>query len=191
MSPLLTVPAEQRVIRNPFNMWTYLKHQPEQEHHSNTGNNICMVLDDKLMAENRRILVGLLSDPHVDAIRDTFAFARRRCGLSLPDSEGFFARERSELPLLPIATGPGWNWMACHSSASGRVHGESRRCACLTNESPYAQEGNSWSSLSLPRGLEYKDGWLFVSVISVWLKILEIMYQATASKQPVKVSLVP
>lgn len=54
-------------------MWTHLKHQAEEKHHSNTGNNICMILDDKLMAQHRRILVSLFSDPHVDAIRPTFA----------------------------------------------------------------------------------------------------------------------
>lgn len=54
-------------------MWTHLKHQAEEKHHSNTGNNICMVLDDKLMAQHRRIFVSLFSDPHVDAIRPTFA----------------------------------------------------------------------------------------------------------------------
>lgn len=43
---------------------TYLKHKPKKEHHSNTGNNICMILDDKLMAENWRVLAILLSDPH-------------------------------------------------------------------------------------------------------------------------------
>lgn len=72
------VPAELCVPRhlsrmNPFNMWTYLKHQSEQEHHSNTGNNICMVLDDKLMAQHRRVLVSLLSDPHVGTIIETLA----------------------------------------------------------------------------------------------------------------------
>lgn len=60
--------------RTPFNMWTHLKHQPEKEHHSNTGNNICMVLDDKLMAQHRRVLGGLLSDPHLGEIRPNFFF---------------------------------------------------------------------------------------------------------------------
>lgn len=48
---------------------THLKHKPEEEHHSNTGHNVCMVLDDKLMAEHRRVLVALLSDRHVDSAR--------------------------------------------------------------------------------------------------------------------------
>lgn len=58
--------------QQPLNMWTHLKHQPEQENHSNTGNNICMVLDHKLVAQHRWVLVGLFSDPHVDAIRRSF-----------------------------------------------------------------------------------------------------------------------
>lgn len=64
---------------------TYLKHQPEKKHHSNTGNNICMVLDDKLMAQHWRTLGGLFSDPHVDTIRPNFCFTRRRCSLFLSD----------------------------------------------------------------------------------------------------------
>lgn len=67
-------------IRNPIQDvdGTYLEHQPEEEHHSNTGNNICMVLDDKLVAHHRRILVGLFTDPHVDAVwPQTFFFKER------------------------------------------------------------------------------------------------------------------
>lgn len=47
---------------------TYLKHQAQEEHHSNTGNNICMVLDDELVAHHRWALVRLLSDRHVGAV---------------------------------------------------------------------------------------------------------------------------
>ncbi|KAI3355240.1 hypothetical protein L3Q82_018097 [Scortum barcoo] len=57
---------------------THLKHEPEEEHHSNAGNDICMVLDDKLMAQHWRVLVALLSDPHVDAVRPNFRFTQRR-----------------------------------------------------------------------------------------------------------------
>lgn len=48
---------------------TYLEHQPEEEHHSNTRNNVCMVLDDELVAHHRRVLVALFPDAHVDAAR--------------------------------------------------------------------------------------------------------------------------
>lgn len=48
---------------------THLEHQPEEEHHSNTRNNVCMVLDDELVAHHRRILVALFPDAHVDAAR--------------------------------------------------------------------------------------------------------------------------
>lgn len=59
----------------PLNMWTHLEHQPEQDHHSNNGNNVCMVLDDELVAQHRRVLVRLLSDAHVDALPRTPFFA--------------------------------------------------------------------------------------------------------------------
>jgi hypothetical protein len=38
---------------------TYLKHEADNQHHSNTGYNICMVLNDELMTENRRTLTTL------------------------------------------------------------------------------------------------------------------------------------
>lgn len=64
---------------------THLKHQSEKEHHSNTGNNICMVLDDKLMAQHRRILVSLFSDPHVGAIGPNLCFTQHRCSRFLSE----------------------------------------------------------------------------------------------------------
>ena len=70
-------PSVRATIKAMFNMWTYLKHQPEEEHHSNAGNNICMVLDDKLMAQHRRVFVRLFPDPHVDVVRKKRRFARR------------------------------------------------------------------------------------------------------------------
>lgn len=88
---------------------TYLKHQPEQEHHSNTGNNICMVLDDKLMAHHRRILVCLFSDPHVDTIRSNFCLAQRECSRFLLDSIIPLNENTQSSLLLPTSTGPGSN----------------------------------------------------------------------------------
>lgn len=89
---------------------TYLKHQPEEEHHSNTGNNICMVLDDKLMAQHRRVLVGLFSDPHGDTIRPNFCFTQRRCSLFLPGIIVILLRENAQSsPLLPTSKGPSCN----------------------------------------------------------------------------------
>lgn len=46
----------------------YLKHQAQKEHHSNAGNNICMVLDDELVAHHGWVLVRLLSDRHIGAV---------------------------------------------------------------------------------------------------------------------------
>lgn len=84
---------------------THLKHQPEKEHHSNTGNNICMVLDDKLMAQHRRVLGGLLSDPHLGEIRPNFSFLffkLRRAAQMWSPSVGYCCcrgvRGRSKLP---------------------------------------------------------------------------------------------
>lgn len=48
---------------------THLEHEPEEEQHSNTRNNVCMVLDDELVAHHRRVLVALFPDAHVDAAR--------------------------------------------------------------------------------------------------------------------------
>lgn len=62
---------------------TYLKHQPQEEHHSNTGNNICMVLDDKLVAHHGWVLGRLLSDRHVGAV--VFDYMLRRSGRLLSD----------------------------------------------------------------------------------------------------------
>lgn len=92
---------------------THLKHQPEKEHHSNTGNNICMVLDDKLMAQHRRVLGGLLSDPHLGEIRPNFFFycvAQRRCGRFLSDTVVVVECEDAQSSLLlPTSKGPGCN----------------------------------------------------------------------------------
>ena len=38
---------------------TYLKHEANNENHGNARHNVCMVLYDELMAEYRRVLVGL------------------------------------------------------------------------------------------------------------------------------------
>lgn len=86
---------------------TYLKHQPEQENHSNTGNNICMVLDDKLMAQHRRVLVSFFPDPHVDAVLSNFCFALRSAdvaGFYQIVVLAFFAR-RAQFPCLLLAQG--------------------------------------------------------------------------------------
>jgi len=115
---------------------TYLKHEPEEEHHSQAGNNICMVLDDKLMAQHWRILVGLLSDRHVDSLRHHLCFTRRRCSrfllfviiiiISSSSSSNLQYEDAQSSLLLPLREGPGSNWMACHSSASGRAEPLSR-----------------------------------------------------------------
>lgn len=54
-------------------------------------------------------------------------------------------RERNDQSVLRLATskGPGSNWMACHSSASGRVHG--RETLRLTNETLDAHHPNIWA----------------------------------------------
>lgn len=102
---------------------THLKHQPEEEHHSNTGHNICMVLDDKLVAHHRRVLACLFSDPHLNAVRPNFCFSQRRRSRFLSGSFLLITlrgeNARSSL-LLPVSKGPDSSWMACHSSACGR-----------------------------------------------------------------------
>lgn len=85
---------------------TYLKHQPEQENHSNTGNNICMVLDDKLMAQHRRVLVSFFPDPHVDTVLSNFCFTQRRCNRFLTGDIMILLCETRKTPLLPSSTGP-------------------------------------------------------------------------------------
>lgn len=84
----------------------YLKHQPEQEHHSNAGNNICMVLDDELVAHHRGILVGLLSDPHVDTIWSQLLFGVIAVAFLLYCIILRYGCTRGSL-LLPTSTGPG------------------------------------------------------------------------------------
>ena len=46
------------------NTHTNLEHQPQQNHHRCTGNNVCMILDNKLMAENRWILRASTTPPN-------------------------------------------------------------------------------------------------------------------------------
>lgn len=86
---------------------TYLKHQPQEENHSNTGNNICMVLDDKLVAHHGWVLSGLLSDRHDGAV--VFDYMLRRSSRFLSDDNGI-TLQSEDTPsslLLPINAGPG------------------------------------------------------------------------------------
>lgn len=120
----------------PFNMWTHLKHQSEKEHHSNAGNNICMVLDDKLMAQHRRVLVRLFSDPHVDAVRKTVAFAQRGCEVF--SSSGVFFCGEPLKDLSASCTGPGsYEWRVTLLLVGGCRERETLR---LNNDALYAQE---------------------------------------------------
>lgn len=133
---------------------TYLEHQPEEEHHSNTGNNICMVLDDKLVAHHRRILVGLFSDPHVDAVWPQTFFPPL-----------FPSQMRSAFfKILSLAFGvktlkaPSCLFLWAKGQAA--MNGVSLFClwegsARPTNDTLHAQERNSCCcSLSPPRGSE-------------------------------------
>lgn len=135
---------------------THLKHQPEEEHHSNTGNNICMVLDDKLMAQHRRVLVGLFSDPHLETTRPNFRLAQRGRDRSL---SGYIfiilpCEDAQSSLLLPTSKGPGsnWTWRVTLLLVGGSTAREPLR---LTNEILYVQERKRRRSLSPPGGVEY------------------------------------
>lgn len=57
-----------------------------------------MVLDDKLMAQHRRILVSFFPDPHVDAVLSNFCFTRRRCNRFLSDDIIMLLYESAQFP---------------------------------------------------------------------------------------------
>merc|ERR1719264_2073273 len=42
----------------------YLEHQPHHEDHGHAGDDVCMILDDKFMAQDRRVLRLLSLDHH-------------------------------------------------------------------------------------------------------------------------------
>lgn len=93
---------------------TYLKHQPQEEHHSNTGNNICMVLDDKLVAHHGWVLVRLLSDRHVGAV--VFDYMLRISNLSFRQQQNY-AWNRGR----PKLTSPSYKRRARQAALEWRV----------------------------------------------------------------------
>lgn len=94
--------------------------------------------------------------------------ALRRIPLRVADALSFPSRwceilwGGSQLAALPSRTGPGSYWMACHSSVSGRTHGE--RAAGTKERLVTRSRENSCGSLSPPRGTECHNKPLSVTV---------------------------